>query len=284
MAATGPAERARPSSALARLLHEPRYEIIPVKGVEEKAGVLPRGTIVTVTASPHHGIERTIEVSEALTARGHRVVTHLAARMVRDRRHLDTLVRRLEAAGVREAFVIGGDASPPAGRYAAAVELLEDLATLEHPFGRIGIGGYPEGHPLISDEALLDALRRKQPYADVIVTQLCFDAAALDRWLRTLRGAGIGLDVVVGLPGVVERRRLAEISLKTGVGASLRYLRKHGRELALLSRSRRYDPTPLARSISVGLDDPASGVVGAHLFTFNQVEATWEWARRAAAQ
>lgn len=274
---------ARPPSALARFLQAPRFEIIPVRGVEEKIGVLPRGTTIAVTASPHHGIERTVEVSEALAARGYDVVTHLAARMVRDRGHLESLVGRLDAAGVHEAFVIGGDASPPAGRYAAAAELLEDLATLEHSLERIGVGGYPEGHPLIAGDALLDALRRKQTHADLIVTQLCFDSGALMRWIDAIRAAGIHLDVAVGLPGAVERRKLAEISLKTGVGASLRYLKKHGRQLAMLSRSRRYDPTPLARAVSEHLDDPGSGIVGAHLFTFNQIEATREWARRATA-
>jgi methylenetetrahydrofolate reductase (NADPH) len=78
---------------------------------------------------------------------------------------------------------------------------------------------------------------------------------------------------------VVERRKLAEISLKSGVGASLRYLRKHGRQLAALSRSRRYDPTPLVRSISERLEQDGGGlgVQGTHLFTFNQVEPTLTW-------
>ena len=82
---------------------------------------------------------------------------------------------------------------------------------------------------------------------------------------------------------MVERRKLAEISLKTGVGASLRYLRKHGRQLVALSRTRRYDPTPLVRSIAEGLERSAEGadlgIRGAHLFTFNQVEPTLAWTR-----
>ena len=114
------------------------------------------------------------------------------------------------------------------------------------------------------------------------MTQLCFDADALARWLARIREAGIELPVVVGLPGVVERRKLAEISLKTGVGASLRYLRKHGREIVTLARSRRYDPTPLARAVAVRAADPAFGIEGVHLFTFNQVEPTYEWVSRQA--
>ena len=209
------------------------------------------------------------------------MIPHLAARMVGGRGELAGWAERLAAAGVQEAFVVGGDATPPAGPYQDAGDLLDELAGISHAFTRIGIGGYPEGHPLIANDELLEALRRKQQYADQIVTQLCFDAGALLEWVRSIRAEGIDLPVVVGLPGVVERRKLAEISLKSGVGASLRYLRKHGRQLAALSRSRRYDPTPLVRSIAERLeqDGPGNslGIQGVHLFTFNQVEPTLTW-------
>jgi methylenetetrahydrofolate reductase (NADPH) len=271
------------SSALARLLEAPRYEVIPVNGIEEKVAVLPFGATVTVTASPRHGIERTIDVSAHLAGRGYRVVPHLAARMIAGRGQLERLVAHLETAGIHEAFVIGGDASPPAGDYADAGDLLDDLGSLPHSLARIGVGGYPEGHPLISESGLLEALRRKQDQADYIATQLCFDAEALARWVVAIREAGIELPVVVGLPGVVERRKLAEISLKTGVGTSLRYLAKHGRQIATLARSRRYDPTPLARAVAARAEHADLGIGGVHLFTFNQVEATEAWVRRTTS-
>jgi methylenetetrahydrofolate reductase (NADPH) len=264
-------------STLSLLLEDPRYEVIPVQGIEQKVAALPYGAIVTVTASPRLGIDRTLDVSVALARRGFQVVPHLAARMVAGRSHLERLVQRLEGSSVREIFVIGGDADPPAGIYADAGDLLEELAGLAHPFNRVGIGGYPEGHPLIADDRLLEALRRKQPFASHLVTQLCFDAGALAGWVRDLRAAGVDLPVVVGLPGVVERRKLAEISLQTGVGSSLRYLRKHGRQIVTLARSRRYDPTPLAEAVAGHAVDPELGLRGVHLFTFNQVEQTRDW-------
>jgi methylenetetrahydrofolate reductase (NADPH) len=269
-------------SAIARLLEAPRYEVIPVKGIEDKAAVLPRGAIITVTASPRHGMDRTVDVSSRLAGRGYRVVPHLAARMIADRGQLERLVAHLDAAGIHEAFVVGGDASPPAGIYADAGDLLEDIAGLTHPLARIGVGTYPEGHPLISADGLLDALRRKQRYADYMVTQICFEVDALERWIRAMRAAGIGLPVVVGLPGVVDRRRLAEISLRTGVGASLRYLVRHGRQVATLAGSRRYDPTRLAREIAGRAVATDLGISGAHLFTFNEVEATASWVRQTS--
>jgi methylenetetrahydrofolate reductase (NADPH) len=267
-------------SALSLLLHEPRYEVIPVKGIEEKVATLPYGATVTVTASPRLGLDRTLDLSSVLAARGYRVVPHLAARMIDGRGQLERIVQRLDGAGIREVFVVGGDADPPAGEYADAGDLLEELTGLAHPFARIGVGGYPEGHPLAGDDELLEALRRKQRFASHLVTQLCFDDAALVDWTVRIREAGIGLPVVVGLPGVVERRKLAEISLKAGVGASLGYLRKHRREIITLARARRYDPTPLARAVAGRAGDPALGLAGVHLFTFNQVEPTRDWVVR----
>jgi methylenetetrahydrofolate reductase (NADPH) len=264
-------------TALSVLLRQPRYEVIPVRGIEQKVAALPYGSTVTVTASPALGIDRTLDVSRALAARGFSVVPHLAARMISGRGHLERLVQRLEGSTIREVFVIGGDATPPAGAYADAGDLLEELATLAHPFTRVGIGGYPEGHPVVSDDQLLEALLRKQPAASHIVTQLCFDAGALAAWAADIRAAGITLPVVVGLPGVVERKRLAEISLKSGVGASLRYLRKHGRQIVTLARSKRYDPTPLAGEVAEYAADASLGLRGVHLFTFNQVEPTRDW-------
>jgi methylenetetrahydrofolate reductase (NADPH) len=264
-------------TALSVLLRQPRYEVIPVRGIEQKVAALPYGSTVTVTASPALGIDRTLDVSRALAARGFSVVPHLAARMISGRGHLERLVQRLEGSTIREVFVIGGDATPPAGAYADAGDLLEELATLAHPFTRVGIGGYPEGHPVVSDDQLLEALLRKQPAASHIVTQLCFDAGALAAWAADIRAAGVTLPVVVGLPGVVERKRLAEISLKSGVGASLRYLRKHGRQIVTLARSKRYDPTPLAGEVAEYAADASLGLRGVHLFTFNQVEPTRDW-------
>ena len=271
------------SSAVARLLEAPRYEVIPVEGIEEKVARLPSGATVTVTASPRHGIERTIDVSARLAGRGYRVVPHLAARMIADRGQFERILAHLEAAGIHEAFVVGGDASPPAGGYADAGDLLDELGCLPHSLARIGVGGYPEGHPLIPDASLLEGLRRKQGHADYVATQVCFDADALARWVLSIREAGIELPVVVGLPGVVERRKLAEISLKTGVGASLRYLSRHGRQIATLARSRRYDPTPLALAVAARADEADLGIGGVHLFTFNQVEATEAWVRRTSS-
>ena len=156
-----------------------RFELMPFARGEEEAAELPEHVRLTVTCSPKHGLDRTVEVGTRLRALGHAVTVHLAARMVRDRAHLDELLVAMAASGIDDAFVIGGDATPPHGPYASAVELLPLVQ--EHPLRprTVGIAGYPEGHPLIDSATLTEVLEDKSRVADYITTQLCFDPDAV---------------------------------------------------------------------------------------------------------
>ena len=58
------------NAALIRALTHPRFELIPIKGVEEQAAYLPRGAKVTVTCSPARGIEHTLLHAEQLARHG----------------------------------------------------------------------------------------------------------------------------------------------------------------------------------------------------------------------
>src|SRR5918994_130909 len=77
--------------------------------------------------------------------------------------------------GVEEAIVIAGDAEGPAGKFEGAAALLGTMAEIGHDLEEVGISGYPESHPLISDETTIQAMYDKAPYATYIVSQICFD-------------------------------------------------------------------------------------------------------------
>ena len=90
-------------SALREYLEHPRYEVLPVDGIEERVlAAVPREVKVTVTASPAKGLEATLAVAERLAGEGYTVVPHLSARLVRDGAHLAEIVARLRAAGIDE--------------------------------------------------------------------------------------------------------------------------------------------------------------------------------------
>ena len=255
----------------------PRFEVIPIRGVDDQVVYLLPGATVTVTCSPSKGIENTLAQSEALRRAGFHVVPHISARLVSGEPHLREIVQRLDFLDLREIFVIGGDAREAAGPYTSALELLDALAALSSGVERIGVAAYPEAHPLVDDMKLEQALWEKQRYASYIVTQICFDADVTQRWLAQLRQDGIVVPVYIGLPGVVERKHLLGISLKIGVGDSSRFVAKHGNLVRMLVKPHGYDPSELVMALAATVRSPQAGVAGFHLNTFNQVESTEEW-------
>ena len=264
------------------LLERPLFEFIPLRDALERAESLPPGAGATVTASPSHGIESTIELCGGLIALGHPATPHLAAHMIRDRAHLAELLERCRSAGIRSAFVIGGDAKDR-GEIHDGLALLRLIEELGHPFETVGVAGYPEGHPSISDEVLFSSLHEKQAHATYLTTQMSFDADSIGSWIARIRRSGVTLPIHLGLPGAVHIRRLLRVAARIGVGGSLRYLRKN-RQLLRLLFGRSFTPERLLRSLGPTLADPKADVRALHLFTFNQVDATVSWQKRMLAE
>ena len=139
---------------------------------------------------------------------------HLAARMVRDRPTSTSVLATMAEAGIDDAFVIGGDATPPLGPYASAGELLPLVHEHPHRPRTIGIGGYPEGHPLIDDATLAEVLQEKSRSPTTSRRSSASTRTRCSRWVRRTRVAGIELPVLAGVPGIVDRRKLLEISMR----------------------------------------------------------------------
>ncbi|MEA2331682.1 MAG: methylenetetrahydrofolate reductase [Thermoleophilaceae bacterium] len=268
------------SRSLADLLRNARFEVLPLDGIEETVlEQLGRDVKVTVTASPRKGLEATLDLAERLVGQGYTAVPHISARLVRDRAHLDDLLTRLLAGGVRELFVLAGDAADPAGEFTGAAELLGAMGPRRAEFDAIGITGYPETHHLISDEETIRAMFAKAPMATHIVSQVCFDADAISAWIANVRARGTDLPIWIGLPGTVDYAKLMRVSMKIGLGESARFLRHHRNWMARLL-TRQFKPDRLIRALTPCVTDPAARVAGIHLYTFNEVARTERWRRQ----
>jgi methylenetetrahydrofolate reductase (NADPH) len=254
-----------------------RYEVLPVDGIEDQVFAhVPHDVKVTVTASPARGLEATLGVTERIAAAGYQVVPHLSARMVRDASELAEIVARLDAAGVHEAFVPAGDAVEP-GQFPDAASLLRALRGAH--LGELGITGYPESHHFIDDETTVSAMFEKAPLATYIVSQICFDPATIEWWVRAVRERGTALPIWIGVPGVVHNAKLLRVSMKIGLGESARFLRAHRAWLRRLI-THTFSPDPLLRPLAPLLADPAANIAGLHVFTFNELERTERWRQR----
>jgi len=262
------------------MLEQPRYELIPINGVEHQLDFLPAGAQVAVTCSSRAGIEATLDLCDTLAARGgFTVIPHLPARLVADEPHLDRILSRLHRVAIRDVFVIGGDAKlTPGLSYPGSLELARAINRRDSSIV-IGVAGYPEGHYQIDDDDVLrQDLLAKQPYVDYVVTQLCFDATTVIDWAAGACSMGMTLPVVVGVPGVVDVHKLLQIATRVGVGDSLTHLTKNSgsRRFGLPTASRQ-TATTLVDSLARQLEGSTQHVAGLHIFSFNQVAASERW-------
>jgi len=268
------------------LLHDLReayMEIYPAPGIEKQLQVLEANSYVAVTCSPTKGVDETLDLTERLVGSGFRVVPHIAAKNVRDFKHLGEIMQRLDTMKIVSLFVPGGDRPDSLGEFSTSLELLRAIDEFDHNLSQIGVAAHPEGHPDIDDDTLFNELLKKQEFANYMVTQMCFDADLLGEWLLDMRSRGIAMPVWVGLPGVIDRTRLIKASFRIGVGDSLRFLRKKPKIAAQLMKSNIYNPDDLVLSLARYQADPAAKIVGYHLFCFNQVDTTEDWRHQSIA-
>jgi methylenetetrahydrofolate reductase (NADPH) len=269
--------------SLARLLATPKYEVIPMKNVEAALKFIPRDAKVTVTVSPSKGIEATLELAKHLTtyvAPAH-ITPHLSARLMKDKAQLKDILERVNALDIQELFIVGGDTQPPQGDFKDSFELVCAIRDFNQEI-RLGVAAYPEGHPSIPNDVLLEDLRRKQPYVQFMSTQLCFDATMIKDWLEQTRQGGITLPVQIGIAGVVDIIKLTQIASRIGVGDSLRYLTKHAGQVFKLMTG--YKPDDVVQGLEPLYHDPFYNILGFHIYTFNQLEKTERWRQDSLAR
>jgi methylenetetrahydrofolate reductase (NADPH) len=264
---------------LGGLVEHARFEVFPTPSIAEKVvAAVPKDVTVTVTASPRKGLDATVAVAEQLAKEGYSAVPHLSARQLRDAGELRDIAARLASAGVHDVFVPAGDADRPAGAYDGALPVLAELARLEHRFDRVGITGYPETHPQISDDVTVQSMWDKRRYADYIVSNLCFDPGTLRDWVRRVRARGVTLPLYVGAAGPADPAKLLDMARRIGVGESARFAGKHLRWMARLSATPGgYQPERFLERAVAPLAEADLGVVGLHIFTFNQIRQAVAW-------
>lgn len=240
-----------------------RVEIVPGSGgVDRLQRHLPPPATVTVTCLPHHGPQETVDLAVELAGLGYRAVPHLAARTLTSRRQLVHFTTRLADAGVRDIFVIAGDAREAAGPYSWSVPVMEEIAEIGG--FTTGFAAYPEGHPSIPEPELTQLLLKKQLLGGWAVTQMCFSGEVLNQYVTRLRSDGVTVPVWAGVPGRVRRTRLIALAGRIGVGPSLKFARRSGSLLRSVLAPSSYDPSRLVRSI-----ERSNAFAGLHVYTFN---------------
>ena len=247
------------------------------------AGRLPAGSTLYVAHTPNAKLADVAEVACAAELAGFRGCPHIVARRIATRAELEMSLARLRSGGVSRALLVAGDQTPPAGEYASTLEILESGALAAAGITSIGVAGHPEGNPGIPQDAIWDALARKQAYAAKtgtrvhIVSQFGFDPSALAGWDRELAARGITLPVHAGVAGPASLRSLAKFAMMCGIGASLGALLSNPAALGSLRALVKTVDEIFPALVRLLDGPPGQRIERPHFFAFGGVMKTVEW-------
>jgi methylenetetrahydrofolate reductase (NADPH) len=254
-----------------------------VSALEEAAPLLPPETKIPVAFLPGETMEQRVFAARRIRELGFIPIPHISARRITSLLELEQFLAALQSqAQIDHAFVVAGDPPKPMGPFDDALALIRTGLLARYGVRRVGISGYPEGHPEIGNDKLWRAKRDKteallqEGHDFAIVTQFGFDAKPLLRWIEQLRAEGITALVRAGVPGPATVGTLLKFAARCGVGASTRVLTRYGMSLGKLFATA--GPDRLLTDIAAGLDPVRHGAVLIHLYPFGGLRRTAEWA------
>ncbi|MBH1739248.1 methylenetetrahydrofolate reductase [Stenotrophomonas maltophilia] len=246
-----------------------------------EADRIPRGTVISIPWLASEDDDARLAAARTVRALGFEPMPHLSARRIGSHVALERFLERAAGdAGVARCLLIAGDLATPAGPFADSASIIQ-TGVLEHSGIKVvGIGGHPEGHPVMSSDERWQALERKcqsieaRGMAPLIVTQFAFDADAVLAWLDALRARGISVPVLVGVPGPASVSRLLRYAAMCGVGASASMLARYGISIGRLLGTA--GPEVFVDCLVKGLTR-AHGQVSPHFFPFGGIAPSLEW-------
>ncbi len=255
-----------------------------IASLEEAAPAIPQGTQVSVTFLPNEDFDNRRAAAVRVRQLGFEPMPHLSARRLADQAELENYLAGLQAeAQIDRVFVVAGDPSEPMGPYEDALAIIKSGLLQKYGVRHVGISGYPEGHPDISNDKLWAALKDKHAVlTDMglsysIMTQFGFDADPVFSWLKQVRALGIDAPVRVGVAGPASIKTLLRFAARCGVGASAKVMKKYGVSLTQLLGTA--GPDPIIRELKAGLDPAVHGNVTLHFYPFGGLAKTANWVK-----
>jgi methylenetetrahydrofolate reductase (NADPH) len=255
-----------------------------VPGLEEARAAIPAGTKINVTFLGNEDLEMRVTACKAVTDMGFVPVPHISARRLASQAQLEEYLDRLEQVGAsKHVFAVGGDPAEPEGPYPDSLSVIRTGLLQKYGAEEVSIAGYPEGHPDIPSDVLWrhledkSAALKEQGLDAVILTQFAFDTDPVTAWVSSVRERGIDSQIRIGTPGPAGIKRLINFARRFGVGANAMIVKKYGFSLTNLMGTAGPDKfvTDLASELA---QNPASGDVKLHFYTFGGLLATSKWA------
>jgi methylenetetrahydrofolate reductase (NADPH) len=245
------------------------------------AALIQPETPVSIAFLPGEALAARVAAAKAVRDLGFEPMPHFSARRLTSNDDFaGYLAAAVRDAGVTRCFIVAGDPPVPEGPFADTASLLATGAFETAGIKAIGIGGHPDGHPVMSEQQCWDVLAAKvaditaRGMAPLIVTQFSFDAVRVVDWLEALRARGIDAPVRIGVTGPTSIRRLLTYARHCGVEASASVMKKYGTSLANLLTTAKPDKFVNYCAARLG---PQHGRVRLHFYPFGGIAQTAEW-------
>ena len=242
--------------------------------------ILP-ATSIAIPYLPREDNDARLAAARAVRTLGFEPMLHFSARRICSLAEFESFVQRAATeAGVERCFVIAGDPSTAMGPFSDSASLIDTGVFERMGMKVIGVGGHPEGHPVMSAADRWEVLERKchsieqRGMAPLIVTQFAFDAQLVLTWLKALRERGIDHPVRVGVPGPASIAVLARYAALCGVSACASMWSKYGVSIGKLFGTA--GPDLFVDRLASGLTQ-AHGKVSLHFFPFGGIAQSVKW-------
>ncbi len=252
-----------------------------VAALREAAPLIPPDTPIAITFLPGEEAQARIAAAVAVRELGFEPMPHFSARRILSHEEFGSYLEAVVGdAGVRRCFVVAGDPAEPQGPFFDTSAMLATGAFERLGIKAIGVGGHPEGHPVMTDQECWDVLDSKiadiqrRNMAPLVVTQFSFDPDAVLAWLVQLRAHGIDAPVRIGVPGPAGIKTLLRFAAHCGVGASAAVMTKYGVSITKLLGTA--GPDKLVEAFASRLGEE-HGRVRLHFYPFGGVGKTVEW-------
>lgn len=267
----------RPSPAYA--LEVAAKDIAQVQTAE---AAIPPGTPINIAFLGNEDHAQRIEAARVIRACGFEPVPIISSRRLRSERDVDGLLDALAAeAAPSQIILVGGDPAVPAGPFEDSLALMRSGLLERHIISKVGIVGYPEGHPKVDTDTLWRCLRWKFGFLQdagcsvEITTQYGFDADAVVEWIKRLRSEGIDAPVRIGVPGPASVGKLLRYAKQFGSVPSAAIAERYGLSVddpgRLVSAERYWD------QLTAGMDGGNLGTVLYHLYPFGGILEGVQW-------
>ena len=246
------------------------------------------GSTIYITFLAGSDFNDTITVAARLRNEGFNPVPHFAARSIATRASLEESLKRLAGeANVTQALLIGGAIPAPLGEFSDTMQVLATGLFDKYGVTRIGIAGHPEGCADIPEDAVRQALRWKNDFANrtganlYIVTQFCFEAEPIIRWDRLIQAEGNKLPILIGIPGLATLKTLMAHATACGIGPSMRFISRQAMNVAKLLTVSAPDKL-VAELAAYQARNAGCGITGVHMYPLGGLQKSAHWSYAVA--